>query len=358
MSFRVRTTSSIICAIIVLTTVLVYLSFLRKNSEEIRYEVDQYIGVCGVRRWQVATSVNSNEHQNINTSPIMTELVSNKTISDCITHDTIIRNMAVGSPLKQHQLSPLRIDNRKGDKPTISREKQFIDVFRFRKWGERDDVTSSGLQVSGAGSTLLYAQEASAMLHTIINTLKYKLGKQIIRLLDIPCGDFQWMHRFLQTRNDILYTGMDIVPDLINRHQKTFKDCDQWKFVIQDASETNLNEMFDIILTRHVLQHLPNQDVLRILNNLSSSGSKYLLVTTFPEERANKNLDVPGDFRRLNLQIPPISLIPPLCLHKDGYLRDGGYLGLWELPLRRFEQCNESKISNYKLHESDFYTCI
>ena len=102
----------------------------------------------------------------------------------------------------------------------------------------------------------------------------------------------------------------------------------------------NLNESFDIILTRHVLQHLPNQDVLRILYNLSTSGSKYLLVTTFPEEKLNKNLDNPGDFRRLNLQIPPISLMPPLCMHKDGYLRDGGYLGLWELPLQQFEHCN------------------
>ena len=109
---------------------------------------------------------------------------------------------------------------------------------------------------------------------------------------------------------------------------------------------------------RHVLQHLPNQDALRILYNLSSSGSKYLLVTTFPEERINKNLDMPGDFRRLNLQIPPISLMPPLCLHKDGYLRDGGYLGLWELPLRRLERCNQSKISDYKLNESEFYICI
>ena len=89
-----------------LTTVLVYLSFLRKNSEEIRYEVDQYIGVCGVRGWRVATFL-SNEHQNINTSPIMTDLYSNKTISDCITHDTIIRNPAVESPFNQNQLSPL-----------------------------------------------------------------------------------------------------------------------------------------------------------------------------------------------------------------------------------------------------------
>ena len=144
-------------------------------------------------------------------------------------------------------MSYFKLTEENGDKLIVSREKQFIDVFRYKKWGERDDVTSSGLQVSGAGSTLLYAQEASAMLHTIINTLKYKLGKPIIRLLDIPCGDFQWMHRFLQTRNDIVYMGMDIVPELINRHQKIFKDCDNWKFLIQDASKTKLKETFDII---------------------------------------------------------------------------------------------------------------
>ena len=159
----------------------------------------------------------------------------------------------------------------------------------------------------------------------------------------MPCGDFQWMHRFLLTRNDISYTGIDIVPELIHQHQKNFQDCDSWKFVLQDASKTSLNENFDIVLMRHVLQHLSNKDSMKILFHVSNSGSKYLLVTTFPEMISSQDLPEAGGFRQLNLQLPPISLTPPLCLHKDGNLRDGGYLGLWKLPLTQARHCGSFK---------------
>lgn len=78
-------------------------------------------------------------------------------------------------------------------------------------------------------------------------------------MLDVPCGDFVWMSRFLSTRDDIDYTGMDIVEDLIEHHKKAHKNKD-WKFVHGDIVDSRLTEKYDIILCRMLLQHLYSLD--------------------------------------------------------------------------------------------------
>ena len=60
----------------------------------------------------------------------------------------------------------------------------------------------------GTGSSLDYAQEMTAALHIIISEIKRYFGIEQVRLLDVPCGDLQWMSRFLQTRSDVIYTGV------------------------------------------------------------------------------------------------------------------------------------------------------
>jgi len=57
-----------------------------------------------------------------------------------------------------------------------------------------------------------FSIEAMAGIHTVINEIKAKLGLDRISLLDIPCGDMRWMSRFLDNREDVDYTGIDIVP--------------------------------------------------------------------------------------------------------------------------------------------------
>ncbi len=71
-----------------------------------------------------------------------------------------------------------------------------------------------------------------------------------------------WMHRFLQTRNDILYTGMDIVPELIEQHKKTYSHFTQWQFVHQDVLESVIGQ-YDLILSKEMMQHLYLADVNR-----------------------------------------------------------------------------------------------
>ena len=214
----------------------------------------------------------------------------------------------------------------------------------------------------GPGSTLLYAQEVIGALHSIIPRLKRELGVDRIRLLDIPCGDMVWMSRFLKTRDDVHYTGLDIVPGLISRHQKDFVGQSNWTFRVQDIVHNGLNESYDLILCRMMLQHLFNQDVLTVLKHFSQSGSRFLLTTSFSRASANVELPVVNTrFRELNLELPPVSLIPPVCFLRDGERDDhhgrNHFLGLWPLPIRRVKLCNSTSSFRVPGFGVDFFSC-
>ena len=70
--------------------------------------------------------------------------------------------------------------------------------------------------LSGAGSDLLQTQIISKRLPEVCKQLGIK------SLLDVPCGDFNWMSRVNLT--GIRYTGADIVPQIIQQLNESFKD--------------------------------------------------------------------------------------------------------------------------------------
>jgi len=226
---------------------------------------------------------------------------------------------------------------------------------------------------SGEGATLHWTQETVATLHSVINQLKQLLHVDRIRLLDVPCGDMAWMSRFLQTRDDVDYTGVDIVPAIIHHHQQRFASYG-WHFyewdVVRDGLEFS-NATFDLILCRTLLQHLYTADVLRTLAHFSSAPIKYrqrvfLLTTSFSRHPRNEELestdDNPGRFHRLNLELPPISLVPPLCLVRDGPpdARQAWvlFLGLWELPLHKVSHCSPYATVTLKNSGQTLTSCV
>ena len=189
------------------------------------------------------------------------------------------------------------------------------------------------------------------------------MGVSRVRLLDIPCGDMAWMSRFLKTRDDIDYTGMDIVPELIGNHTESFKKY-PWKFLLQDIVEKPLNESYDIILCRMMLQHLYTRDVLKVLKMFADSGSRSLLTTTLYTFENNTDLSKKPSkdrYRGLNLEIPPVSLAPPKCLFRDGEEEDINgkfhFLGLWDLPLRKIRDCSKQTSFTLPGRNVTIYSC-
>ena len=160
------------------------------------------------------------------------------------------------------------------------------------------------------------------------------------------------MSRFLDSRGDVDYTGVDIVPDLIESHRSLFADR-PWTFIVSDIVDDGLNatlRIYDLVLSRQTLLHLEFADVFSILRHISSLGRvsdrpAYLLTTTFSTVSVNHNIQLQshGRFQPLNLELSPISLLPPLCIVRDGNWYH--YIGMWKLPLQQLTRCKVEEYS-------------
>jgi len=173
---------------------------------------------------------------------------------------------------------------------------------------------------SGRGSTLDYTRPLRRALAKYLEHLNVKI------LLDAPCGDFNWMQH-LELPKGTSYIGADIVGRMIDELQKRHGSASR-SFLQLDIVECALPKA-DLWLCRDVLFHLPNKDVLTVLENFANSAIPYLLTTTYNLQK--HNVDVrPGGFRFLNLQAAPFLLPRPLSRIEDFVAPEPPrYLGLW-----------------------------
>jgi len=209
-----------------------------------------------------------------------------------------------------------------------------------------------------------YAQEMTAALHVIIGQLKRHLGIDRVRLLDVPCGDLRWMSRFLQTRSDVVYTGADIVREIVDHHRAAFP---AWKFLHLDVVSQPIDLAdYDLIMTRMMMQHLTHADVARVLHQFSNATLPprrrpvFLLATSFYNTADNRRMNVEDSarFTLLNLAIEPFRLEPPLCLFRDGPPISVHFMGLWRLPLRVLASCRKPVPFRTRLSKQPMYSCI
>jgi hypothetical protein len=252
-------------------------------------------------------------------------------VRDCITWDkrrhvpdrqeVMLRNFSVNQNLGDGE----------GERDRL---KTFQTIFAKRDW-PADDPSYHGLKVSGPGAMLRRAQAAIATLHGVVNRLRSSLGHAYVSLLDVPCGDLQWMPSFLDSRPDVVYTGADIVPDIIDNHRKKFSRLTNSSFIVLDVVSSYINNSYDLVLIRDLLQHLWLTDAMAALKQISDSGSRFLLATTFTGTTVNQEVEKKsfgGRESHYNLELPPFSLEAPVCISYDWNLEK---LGLWRLPLRQ-----------------------
>jgi cyclopropane fatty-acyl-phospholipid synthase-like methyltransferase len=193
--------------------------------------------------------------------------------------------------------------------------------------------------LSGVGSVFSVTAIPRKLLAKILNRIKKIYNKDIVRMLDIPCGDFTWMSQFLSTRNDVNYTGIDIVPDLIENHKERFGNHKNKRFFCQDIVAEPLLDKYDLIFSRHMTPHLRTRDAMEVLKHFSENKKGYVLMTTMHIPR-NYELVLdnnPMRYRPHNLELPPYSLVPPLCEESEGREVHEGVLTLWSLPLKQIK---------------------
>lgn len=172
----------------------------------------------------------------------------------------------------------------------------------------------------------------------------------------------------MKSRDDIDYTGIDLVPELIAHHRATYRGSPHMRFTCADLLSPDVSMSgYDLIINRMTLQHLFLGDVVLVLRKFSESGSRFLLTTTFPNHSQNQELVIdennPGRFRKLNLQLPPLSLTPPTCFHRDGPpdVSEGydHFLALYQLPLRQVTNCSTARLHTFQAQPLlRVYSCL
>lgn len=194
----------------------------------------------------------------------------------------------------------------------------FTETYRKRYW-------RSGESVSGRGSELSQTE----ILRKELPLLLHRFG--IRSLLDLPCGDFNWMRQV--DLGDVHYTGGDIVAELIALNREKY-GSDRRKFVRLDLLTDPLPDA-DCILVRDCLVHFSLDHIRQALDNLRKSDITYLLTTTFPGTRQNEDIQT-GHWRTLNLQLAPFFFPEPLFSLNEGCTEENGAyadktLCLWKI---------------------------
>jgi len=197
----------------------------------------------------------------------------------------------------------------------------FNDIYKSNLW----HISEKRESVSGIGSSLEQTQEILKNLPTIFTKFEIK------SILDIPCGDFNWMQKV--TFSKLNHSGADIVEAIVNTNIKKYQ-TENINFVQLNLIEDQLPN-FDLIFCRDCLVHLSFNDILKSIENIKKSGSKFLMTTTFTNQESNKDINT-GGWRPLNWQLEPFNFPKPIyilnekCTEMDGIFSDKS-LGIWNI---------------------------
>lgn len=132
----------------------------------------------------------------------------------------------------------------------------FSRVYRNTQWGSDEGKFFSGLGSRGEPVSV-YVDAVTRELdrpHTIV---------------DLGCGDFVVRRELLKHFPEAHYIGCDIVPSLIQHHQRAYAN-ERVSFRLLDLVTGRMPDG-DVHLVRQVFQHLSNADIAHILEKLRDS---------------------------------------------------------------------------------------
>ena len=205
---------------------------------------------------------------------------------------------------------------------TKIKKKIFTSIYKSNHWVQNSSLLPKDyVSVSGHGSNINTEQHKQLTYNFTEIIKKYKINS----ILDMPCGDFLWIKDIIK-KNNIDYLGIDIVDDLINNNNKKYQD-QKTNFQTFDIVEFKSNKKFDLVLIRDLFIHIKNKDVLKILNNLKSINTKYIILNSYINVQNNDVII--GQHRKVNLSIEPFNLKEPIYKFKD--YEDDKFFFLYDL---------------------------
>jgi hypothetical protein len=190
---------------------------------------------------------------------------------------------------------------------------RFSRIYENRVWL----IDRAEGSLSGLGSEIEKTKSIRLHLPKLLTRLNTKT------LLDVGCGDFNWMRELTL---DCDYIGVDCVQHVIDQNNATY-GCARRVFAALDATTDSLPQA-DTIFCREVLFHLSFKDIGALMRNVRSSGASTLITTTDADTDFNADI-LSGDFRILNLNKAPFNFPPPDFSIPDDEVMPGRTLGVW-----------------------------
>lgn len=184
----------------------------------------------------------------------------------------------------------------------------FTAIYDTAEWGRNDN----GEGFSGGGSLLKNTRPYMSFLENFIK------ANNIKTIVDAGCGDWEFS-RFVNWHG-AAYIGYDVVAHVIDKNIKKFAKPNI-TFAYGNLITEDLPSA-DLLICKHVLQHLPNSDILLFLQQLQKF--KYCLITNQvdPETLSGDNSDIAiGGGRKIDLTKHPFNLEGVKVFH---YSHDDG----------------------------------
>jgi hypothetical protein len=176
------------------------------------------------------------------------------------------------------------------NEPSPFKENIFSHIYENNMWDSAESRSGPGSELSD-----------TVMIRKALPLIWRKYN--IKTFLDVPCGDFNWMK--IVDKTDIEYIGGDIVDEIVASNNKSYK-TEHIVFRQIDITK-DLIPKVDMIFCRDCLIHLSYENITKALRNFARSGSKYLMLTSFPLTLKNHDIS-DGHFRELNLFRKPFNL--------------------------------------------------
>jgi hypothetical protein len=189
-------------------------------------------------------------------------------------------------------------------------ESRFKQIHKTNYW-------TNGESLSGEGSTL----EATRRIREAL--VEFIHAHQVNSLLDVPCGDFNWMK---EVKLGVPYIGGDIVDELVAQNQKKYAN-DERRFQVINLTKTPLPKS-GLILSRDCLNHLSFKDIKLALENMYASNATYLAISQFPAQTVNRNQESGFTYRELNFCLAPFNWPPPMAQYNEQF-HPGKHLSFW-----------------------------
>ncbi|MCC6645523.1 MAG: class I SAM-dependent methyltransferase [Polyangiaceae bacterium] len=214
----------------------------------------------------------------------------------CLTALAVLGVRAVTPPPTGGEVMPRSGQASATSHPPPSTSKAFEDVYRQATWG----TNSRGVGNSGSGSTVA----ATAVYRAYLQGFLKQHGVRSV--VDAGCGDWEFSSTIDWSGID--YKGYDIVAEVIEKNREKYK-LPNVSFFVGNVAEIELPPA-DLIISKHVLQHLSNRDVSAILRQLPKYEHALLVNGVGDATLSSTNPDiVAGEYRPLDPTRPPFDVV-------------------------------------------------